>query len=306
MSSSGQPTVPRPQHLSLSTGDSCGTSTYSMSLSLATRLHERDTSTPQGLHFAARPPRFESLTSETMCNSASSHASTIYTSAQTMPMPTIVSARNGTGNAYLNLAEKIKDIGLNNILSIAQRSGVAPVMEDPVEIGLNSIMNIRRNRGRSSRVISQDSVNGEPFASLLSKPPICTVIARQSVSKFESRPTHVRRDRAKTEFPTKGDNNLTGGIPAVTASVSHSSFQGKVPELVITQCSQSTDVDMVTLDMSCHLSPTVMPSMSPNVTASERASASILKKLASLNLISSRPRCATSALKSTQKCRDQP
>lgn len=310
--SSSRPAVLRPQYLSLSTGDSHGTSTYSMSLSLATRLHERDTSSPQRLHFAARPPRFESLTSETLCNSASSHASTIYTSAQTLPTSTVVSATNGAGNAYLNLAEKIKDIGLNNILSIAQKSGVAPVAQDPVEIGLNTIMNIRRNRGRSSRIISQASASGDPYMSLLSKPPICTVIARQSVTMSGGRPTHVHRDKATTQLPKKVDNNLPVGIPAMTASVSKSSFQGKVPELVITQYSESTDTSagVVTHDMSCHLSPTVTPCTctSPSVTASERASASILRKLASLNLISSRPQCATSALKcsSTSRCRDQP
>ena len=310
--SSSRAAILRPHSLSLSNGDSHGTSTYSMSLSLATRLHERDTSSPQRLHFAARPPRFDSLASETMCSRASSHASTIYTSAQTLPMSSVVSARNGAENAYLNLAEKIKDIGLNNILSIAQKSGVAPIAHDPVEIGLNTIMNIRRNRGRSSRIISQDAGSGEPYMSLFSKPPICTVIARQSVSKPGSQPTHVHRNKATTQLPKTGDSNPSGGIPAMMASVSNSGFQGKVPELVITQCSESDDASasVVTHEMSCHLSPTVMSCtcVSPSVTASERASDSILKKLVSLNLISSRPRCATSALKcsSTPRCRDQP
>ena len=312
--SSSRPAILRPHSLSLSNGDSHGTSTYSMSLSLATRLHERDISSPQRLHFAARPPRFDSLASETMCSRASSHASTIYTSAQTLPMSSVVSARNGAENAYLNLAEKIKDIGLNNILSIAQKSGVAPIAHDPVEIGLNTIMNIRRNRGRSSRIISQDAGSGEPYMALFSKPPICTVIARQSMSKSGGHPTRVHRKKTTTQLPKTGDSNPSGGIPAMTASVSNtnSSFQGKVPELVITQCSESdvASAGVVTHEMSCHLLPTVTSCtcVSSSVTASERASDSILQKLASLNLISSRPRCATSALKcsSTPRCRDQP
>ena len=269
-----------------------------MSLCLATKLHERDTSMPNRLRSSVRPPRFDSLTSETMSNGVPSHASAIYTTAHALPTLT-----STVGNAYLNLAEKIKDIGFNNILSIAKKSGAAPAVQDPVEIGLNTIMNIRRNRGRSSRVIRQTPGDGDSLLSLLDKPAISTVIPRQRVLGLGGRPTCVHRGTSM--LPVKDDNVLTGSIPA---AVSRSSYQGTVPELVLTECSTRTDagVSVVTLDTTCRLSPTVAPSSSPDT--SERASASILKRLSSLNLISSRPRCATGALCATpmQRGRNQP
>ena len=295
-SSGGTTASLHPELLSLSTGDAHGTSTYSMSLCLATKLHERDTSMPNRLRSSARPPRFESLTSETMSNGAPSHASAIYTTVQALPTSTVMSS---AGNAYLNLAEKIKDIGFNNILSIAKKSGAAPAVQDPVEIGLNTIMNIRRNRGRSSRVICQTPGDGDPL--LQNKPAISTVISRQRVLGLGGRPTCVHRDT----LPVKEDNISIGSL---SSKLPHSSYQGTVPELVLTQCSTRTDagVSVVTLDTTCHLSPTVAPSSSPE--ASERPSASILKKLSSLNLISSRPRCATGALcaSPTHRGRNQP
>jgi hypothetical protein len=60
-----------------------------------------------------------------------------------------------TDSAYLALAGKVKDIGLNAVLGIAQKSGITPIQLDPVDTGLNAIMSIKRNRGAVNRGMAE-------------------------------------------------------------------------------------------------------------------------------------------------------
>lgn len=63
--------------------------------------------------------------------------------------------------AYLNLVEKVRELGLSNVIGIASSSGISPLKKDPIDVGLNTVMQIRRNRGGSappSRVMAQTLV----------------------------------------------------------------------------------------------------------------------------------------------------
>ena len=147
-----------------------GTSTYSMSLGLAKELHERSLS-PRGA--MANPPRFPVISAETRASDAgASHATPAYTNASLFvsPLPGINDGaatspmRYRPENAYLNLVDKIKDIGFKSILNIAEDSHIMPSSpsKDSVDVGLNSVMFMKRHslqfRRRSGKFIPKSSV----------------------------------------------------------------------------------------------------------------------------------------------------
>ena len=150
---------------------SSGTSTYSMSLGLAQSLHERGaakqdvTRTAHQKHSSPRkltaPPRYSQIVTETMSEATRSRTEAIYTNAGVYTRFASTSAtasagqpkgdisgKNDPEKAYMSLVDKVKDVGLNAILRIAKKSGLEPVKLDPTDVGLNTVMSLKRNQSR--------------------------------------------------------------------------------------------------------------------------------------------------------------
>ncbi|ELU00244.1 hypothetical protein CAPTEDRAFT_217631 [Capitella teleta] len=136
------------------------TSTFSMSHNLAASLGERGVtpSTVTSSMLQNQPPRFNQIVTETRCLTNSSQTQGAYSSSSMFLRPiegidaSSAAVAYQPQDAFLSLTSRMGDIGLNSIMDIAGRSGLAPVKLDPVDVGLNTIMSIKRNKGAINRV----------------------------------------------------------------------------------------------------------------------------------------------------------
>lgn len=134
------------------------TSTFSMSRGLAASLGERGVTPSKLCPTQTFPQRFESIVTETRSSSNFSQTQGAYSSSSMFLRPiegvdsdssSVVAYR--PQEAYLNLVSRVEDIGLNSIIDIASKTGLTPVKLDPIDVGLNTIMSIKRNKGTPSK-----------------------------------------------------------------------------------------------------------------------------------------------------------
>ena len=126
------------------------------------------------------PRRFSSLVTETPASSHQSHTSTVYTQASMYvpPLPGINSKpmKHQPEQAYLQLVSKMNEHGPHSILGIAEKTGISPVKRDPVDVGLNTMMLIRRNRitgatgqNKAQTLLSGSERGGRPDSGILGR-----------------------------------------------------------------------------------------------------------------------------------------
>ena len=152
-----------------------GTSTYSMSSGLASMLGERRHRQPP-----PNPPRFHNLVNETLSVTTNSQTQAVYSRAAAtgggMFVPALSGINTGTApmryrpeNAMLSLVNRIRDIGLNSILSIVSSSNLEPVKQDPVDVGLNTVMFMKRKpvggKARQSSISPTRILHRDPISS---------------------------------------------------------------------------------------------------------------------------------------------
>jgi len=192
---------------------SAATSTFSMSMGLATQLGERGIG-PHEVPSApgACPKRFSNIVTEVERGSGDKSSGTdiIYTNSS-LYMPPIEGLGASCGpmkfqpeNSYLNLVEKVKDIGLNSILNIVSSSGLKPVQLDPIDVGLNTIMGIKRNRGLANQVAGQKALTNQTSGL---KPRVSTSHRKGGAQTFTTS-TNLGPVTSVTTYPTH--NTLPG------------------------------------------------------------------------------------------------
>ena len=191
------------------------------------------------------PKRFTNIVTEVQRPSGAkeSGTETIYTNSS-LYMPPIEGIGASCGpmkfqpeNSYLNLVDKVKDIGLNSILNIVSSSGLAPVQLDPMDVGLNTIMAIKRNRGAPSRSSSEKSVK-----------PRVTTPHRRGAQTFTTSCAHVAGPVTSSSVSTRTvsrsvpqqDIPVMGAIGLGSVGVVGSGMQPYIPPACPTSMSTTT------------------------------------------------------------------
>lgn len=272
-----------------------------MSAGLARKLQERGCHSEQQHDTKlANIQRYDNLVTETISGAVQSQSEVIYTMAGTVSSAadkplTSAAFWNVNENAYLMMANKVKEVGLNTVLTIVKKSGITPVMLDPVDTGLNAIMSIKRNRGALNRGMAERLPCGLCAGQI---PRVNILPRRQHVCYGKTERKNLQPDIQDDIFnpsvsstPKTNSNsdeaNLLRTFPSLVATPTGSSMPAKRPDslklssTVSDKNSSSGEQAEHGIDSKDGLAPADVPAVSVT-TGAQWLSAGLMKHLSTL------------------------